>query len=50
MDGDAYIESFYYEFESLPPLFYQKVVDLENRIISDRKMEDIVSLGYLYKV
>lgn len=50
MDGEAYIEDFYYEFEALPPLFYEKIVNLENRIINEIKIDDIVSLGCLYKV
>jgi hypothetical protein len=49
MDGDAYIEKYYYEYESLPPLFYEKVVSLENKIIAEMKVNDFVNLGRLYK-
>jgi hypothetical protein len=50
MDGNVYIEEYYYEFESLPPLFYEKVVSLENKVIAEMNINDIVSLGHLYKV
>jgi hypothetical protein len=49
MDGNVYIEEYYYEYESLPPLFYEKVVSLENKIIAEMNIDNVVDLGHLYK-
>ena len=50
MDGNSFIENYYYEFETLPPLFFQKIIDLENALYSESNVELIMDLGYLYKV
>jgi hypothetical protein len=44
---DVFEEYFY---EALPPLFYEEVVTLENRIINEMNVDDVISLGCLYKL
>jgi hypothetical protein len=48
MDGNVFIEDYYYE--SLPPLYYEDVIMLENRVLNEMNIDDIISLGILYKV